>query len=90
MKTLYTVLLLIVSGTTLATTPAEYGQYVQDSWERVCEEAKLNKAPVPSKAAWEKMTQRDESSIDHNGGKIIRYQDQGRVYYDYSENNAVK
>ncbi len=90
MKILYTTLLLAFSTSALATTPAEYGQYTKDNWSFVKQEAQNNKAPVPSEQAYTRMTERDENSINHNGGKIIRYDSEGRVYYDYSEGNSMQ
>ena len=56
----------------------------------VKQEAQNTKAPVPSEAAYTRMTERDENSINHNGGKIVRYDSEGRVYSDYSEGNTVQ
>ncbi len=90
MKTFYTALLIAFSASALATTPAQYGQYTKDDWAFVKQEAQNTKAPVPSEAAYTRMTERDENSINHNGGKIVRYDSEGRVYSDYSEGNTVQ
>ena len=89
MKIFSPALFLLLSVSALATTPAQYGQYIQDNWVCIKEEALLNKKPIPSKAAYEQMTQRDENSINYNGGKIVRYPNGNIVYYDYSDDKVT-
>ena len=89
MKILCTAILMALSASALATTPAQYGQYIQDNWMCVKKEAMLNKKPIPSKSAYEQMTQRDENSINYNGGRIVRYPDDNKVYYDYSDDKVT-
>ena len=89
MKTFYIAAsLLVMSTAALATTPAQYGQNTQDDWNRVKQEASLNKSPTPSQSAYEQKTQRDESSLEHNGGKVLHYDNDSRVYYKYSDSET--
>ena len=82
MKTIYTILLLTFI-TNLSAAPQNEPNTETD-WSRVKQEARENKAPVPSPQNYDEMTKRDQYSTKYNSGGNRPYQDISNSY-DYSE-----
>ncbi len=83
MKMIYTILLLTLISTVCAAAPQKESGTETD-WSRVRQEARENKAPVPSSQSYDEMTKRDQYSAKYNNGGNRPYQNISNSY-DYSE-----
>ncbi len=81
MKALCSLLLLTFSFCAWSTSQSEYDA---NNWERVQEDARTNKMPVPSEQAHDEMNKRDQRSRDYNNGGNIPYRNRSSSY-DYSD-----
>ena len=81
MKTLCSILLLTFSFCAWSTPQTGYDE---NNWERVQEDARTNKMPVPSEQAHDEMNKRDQRSKDYNNGGNVPYRKRSSSY-DYSD-----